>query len=147
MFEISQTTNNLASCDPGCRTCSISNPAVCTVCSDGYYMTTSNWCKPCTFASRCSSCSTTTPAVCLGCFAGHYLDTTTSTCIQCTFPCISCIDQNATKCSACPVGWALVIANNTCILTTNLQSTFGNIVKNCANSEIVANTTSGTDDF
>jgi hypothetical protein len=32
-------SNSLAACDPGCSLCSPANPQICSICLDGYYLT------------------------------------------------------------------------------------------------------------
>lgn len=97
LIAVSKIANVPAACDPGCEYCSSSNPQLCTDCLDGYYLkaSTFDYCAPCTFASFCSSCSATDPTICLTCFSGFFLNSS-SVCVQCAFPCVSCAAQNAT---------------------------------------------------
>jgi hypothetical protein len=135
----STTTNSIAACDPGCITCSTTNPTLCTSCTSGYYLyspptvSTISYCIPCTTSSYCATCSITTPATCLSCFSGSYL-TASNVCMQCQFPCIACGNQVATNCTSCPIGYIL-LANFTCVTVSSIGANQNTtLIQNCANA-------------
>lgn len=135
LISISQTSNTLAACDPGCVTCLPSNPSICSVCATGYYLVSSSSnCLVCTAASQCATCSPATPSTCLSCNPGFFLNTLNA-CVQCQYPCTACGQQNANSCTACAIGYAL--SNNTCIYIGNSNDTQ---VMYCANAFVVNNT-------
>lgn len=134
---LSSTSNAPAACDPGCTTCSTANPQVCSQCMQGFYMTSTLYCAPCSLPSMCSTCSVSNSAICLSCFPGYFLNPS-SQCLQCTFPCIACANATATKCTACSIGYVLSVSSNTCILSTDSSlASFGTIVNNCASALLV----------
>lgn len=107
----------LGVCDPGCYSCSQTNPSSCTVCIPGFYLTTIGTnnanlgvCTPCT-NTQCMYCSTTNPNTCLSCFAGAFLSN--GACTSCNFPCVTCNNGSASSCTSCPSGYVLY-ANSTC---------------------------------
>jgi hypothetical protein len=53
------------------------------------------------------------------CTNGTYFDTSTSTCLACVFPCLSCL--NATYCLACSSSQYYLALSHTCNLCTNLN--------------------------
>lgn len=119
LFSVSPTYNAPAACDPGCSSCSTSNPQVCITCLEGYYLTANDYCMACNTNSKCASCSLNDSSVCTSCFGGFFLNVTSSMCIACTFPCTACNNQLATSCSACAIGYVLVANNNSCILSSS----------------------------
>ena len=134
LISINATHNAPASCSKGCMICSGSNPAICSQCKTGLYLTQEGICRPCTAASLCASCLPSNPAQCLSCYPGTFIGNN-SVCISCSFPCTSCTNNNPNECSTCAQGYVLIISNKTCELSSNIASTF-NIqpIDNCANS-------------
>ena len=131
LLPVSTTANVIAACDPGCNTCSTSNPQICINCNNGYFLGTNFVCTPCTAGSNCAACSSTSPGVCLTCYPGSFLNANNA-CVQCTFPCTSCTAGSATSCTACVIGY--VLSSNTCAAISTLSSNSSTILQNCANA-------------
>ena len=130
--------NMIAACDPGCLSCSTSNPQVCEVCFFGFYMVPSmTYCLPCT--GICASCNSSAPATCYSCWADSYLNTSDNLCYKCDFPCSSCT-ISSTTCSSCAQGYVFITSSNTCVIETSVSNT----IANCANQESVTTNSSST---
>jgi hypothetical protein len=100
----------------------------------GFYMTSTWYCAPCSLDSMCATCLVSNSATCISCFPDYFL-TSSNQCRRCTYPCATCSLANATQCTACIVGYALSVSSSTCILLTDSSlSSFGNVVDNCANA-------------
>ncbi|MFY7884477.1 MAG: hypothetical protein ACOVOV_06490, partial [Dolichospermum sp.] len=122
----------LGVCDPGCYSCSQSNPMSCIQCIPGFYLSISSTnglgvCVNC--AAGCFYCSQTNPNTCTACFAGAYL-TSSNTCQSCTSNCITCANLNPSVCTSCQSGYYLT-TSGTCSNIASVSSASTNCGQNC----------------
>ncbi|XP_055011892.1 proprotein convertase subtilisin/kexin type 5 [Boleophthalmus pectinirostris] len=71
-------TGECVGCEPGCRTCSTENRAVCNSCNDGYFL----------FRSKCRR----------HCPQRTYTDSEGRSCVQCPAPCSDCSSSSCLSC-------------------------------------------------
>lgn len=97
-----------------CQSCSADNS--CAVCAPGYqvYSPTTNGnnvCIPCAFAN----CLTCNFAGCQTCAPGY--NPVNGTCLQCQYPCATCVSGSSTSCQACTTPFYIITptANGTCL--------------------------------
>ena len=82
-------------CPGGCLTCD--NPNTCSVCNDGYILTSNKTCRPCLNFAGCRTCDTST-LTCSTCLDGYYMDDS-GACRQCSWSCMRC--TSTSSCSSC----------------------------------------------
>jgi len=139
------TINNasiLAACDPGCITCSATDPSTCSKCAQGFYFNI-GICLPCALSSNCQSCNQYSPTQCTSCFPSDFLNTGNSTCLSCSSPCITCSSiSQLSFCTSCPAGYSL--NNGTCqppAVNDGSVGSGGNACGlSCGSCTVVANT-------
>ncbi len=97
-------------------------------CTTGFFLTTGNICSPCftnclecaNVSTNCTSCNAAQSLYldinykkCVTtCEDGYYKNTQVQQCLQCSSPCLYCVDS-ATKCTFCPLGKFLL--NRDCL--------------------------------
>ncbi len=109
-------------CDVGCANCLSTFPAVCLLCSNGYYMTnpstTTNIanCLPC--GTNCLTCLSTNPNFCQSCYSNAFINITAGTCQVCNpnSNCLTCNSNNLNVCTSCPLGYQ-VSSSGTCSIS------------------------------
>ena len=85
----------------GCKTCLSTTPTSCSVCADGYFLSSPTTCTACAFP--CKTCSGTANNNCLSCLANYVLTSSPAT-NQCTcqtspYLWVSNVTQNCETCS------------------------------------------------
>lgn len=123
-----------------CLTCSSSTS--CTVCKNGYSLSSQNTCLPC--LSNCRQCSTSSNAICLDCGknfylssasvctacpkncqvctelsctecqSGYFVNSTFGCSVSCNYPCATCDSVNPNSCKSCLAGYTFDISTNKC---------------------------------
>ena len=96
-------------CAITCAQCNPLNITECTSCADGLFLDYSRQCVKC--PEKCLECGSAT--VCGVCVDGYTPNAAGVCVLSCQLPCISCLDNQPTKCTACPYPSSPV--NNICV--------------------------------
>lgn len=150
----------------GCKTCSTTTPTTCSLCTDGFYLT-STICTACAFP--CKTCLGTTINSCTACLGNYVLanpvpdqcicptspllwpSNVTQNCETCSTivpNCNTCITMGTpsyTGCSSCADPY-YAEADGTCVLcpVTCTSCTSPTTCSGCANNLVLSSTTTGT---
>lgn len=141
-FNANQQCNQ---CPLNCFNCSSST--VCNQCDKGYGLTPNGTCRKCmSYCSECNpdnitectscaqglelrsgrcyscplNCLECTSTACVLCTGGYTLNTNSVCVLQCELPCVTCLDNNPTLCTACQTG--SYRSGYSCILNTTCNN-------------------------
>jgi hypothetical protein len=103
-------------CAASCSSCNPTNITQCTSCANGLYLL-SNKCVSC--PNNCLTCSDAN--TCSTCVPGMTPNSNNVCILNCQLPCITCLDNQPTKCLSCYYGSTLT--GNTCVFDTSCNST------------------------
>ena len=96
-YYYNSTDSQCHSCPTGCLTCD--NPTTCSVCSDGFILSSNKTCIPCLNYANCLTCDTST-LTCSVCKDGYYIDSS-GACEHCSGSCALCTESSSClKCNS-----------------------------------------------
>ena len=112
-YYYNSTDSQCYSCPAGCLTCD--NPNTCSVCGDGYILSSNKTCIPCLNSANCLTCDTST-LTCSVCQDGFYIDSS-GACERCPWPCVLCTESSSClKCSNSSYNDYYIDSNSVCQL-------------------------------
>ena len=107
-FYYNSTDSRCHRCPTGCLTCD--NPTTCSVCSDGYILSSNKTCIPCLNYANCLTCDTST-LTCSVCKDGYYMDSS-GACKECSWLCVLCTESSS--CLKCNSTSSYLDSNSVC---------------------------------
>ncbi len=103
-------------CAASCSSCNPANITECTSCANGLYLLGSK-CVAC--PNNCLTCSDGN--TCSACVPGMTPNSNNVCILNCQLPCITCLDNQPTKCTSCYYGSTL--SGNTCVFDASCNDT------------------------